>query len=57
MTTVIINEKSKKKKIVDDRMVKKKVKRNIVTLNAIKNAYDGKTIKCDDFQNYLQKVV
>lgn len=69
MTTIIINEKSKKGKIVldlirelgvgkivEDVKPKKKVKPNAVTLKAIKDAYEEKTIGCDDFQDYLQKV-
>ena len=68
MTTIIINEKSKKGKIVlelirelrvgkivEDDRPKKKINPNAVTLKAIKDAYEGKTIKCDGFQDYLKK--
>ena len=69
MTTVIINEKSKKGKIVldlikelgigkivDESKKQKAVGSNIITLKAINDAYEGNTIQCDDFQDYLQKV-
>ena len=58
MTTVIINEKSKKGKIVldlirelgigkivEDDNLKKKENPNTVTLKEINDAYEGKTIK------------
>lgn len=43
MTTVIINEKIKM------------VKPNQVTLDAIKEAYEGNTVVCEDFQDYIKK--
>jgi hypothetical protein len=68
MTTIIIDEKSKKGKIVidlirelgigkiiEDDRPKRKVNPNAVTLKAIKEAYEGNTIKCDSFQDYLKK--
>ena len=67
MTTVIIDEKSKKGKIVlklikelgiGKFVVEKKIKStrpNQVTLDAIKEAYEGKTIVCEDFQDYVKK--
>jgi len=36
---------------------KKKFKRNKATLKAINDAYEGKTIKCDDSQDYIPKAV
>jgi hypothetical protein len=68
MTTIIINEKTKKGriildliremgigKIVDDNMESKNIP-NELTLKAIQEANEGKTIKCVDFDDYLQKV-
>ena len=68
-TTIIIDEKSKKGKLVLELIkefgigkiiVDKDIKSeqpNQVTLNAIIEAYEGKTIVCEDFQDYFQKVV
>lgn len=68
MTTIIINEKTKKGriildlikeigvgKIVDNLMESENIL-NSVTLKAIKEANEGKTIKCIDFDDYLKKV-
>jgi hypothetical protein len=69
MTTVIINEKSKKGrivldlikelgigKIISEKRRNKSLKPNKDTLLAIKDAIEGKTIKCDSFEDYLEKV-
>ncbi len=69
MTTVIINEKSKKGRIVldlikelgigtiiNEKSSKKSFKPNKDTMLAIKDAIDGNTVKCDDFKDYLEKV-
>ncbi len=66
MTTVIINEKTKKGqlvlaliremgvgRIVDDQHEKTP---NQTTINAMEEAKTGKTIKCRDFDDYLEKV-
>jgi hypothetical protein len=68
MTTIIINEKTKKGriildlireigvgKIVDNRMESKNIL-NSTTVKAIKEANEGETIKCIDFNDYLKKV-
>jgi len=68
MTTIIINEKTKKGriildlikemrvgKIIDDLMEPENIP-NSTTINAIKEANEGKTIKCIDFDDYLKKV-
>ena len=68
MTTIIINEKTKKGqlildlikemgigKIVDDNMEANDIPNN-TTLKAILEAKEGKTIKCVDFEDYLKKV-
>ncbi len=67
MTTVIIDEKSKKGKIVLElikelgigkivgEMGTKSAKLNQVTLDAIKEAYEGNTVVCEDFQDYIKK--
>jgi hypothetical protein len=68
MTTVIINEKTKKGqiildlikemgigKIIDETKSKSPVF-NDTTLQAIKEAQEGKTIKCTSFEDYLNKV-
>jgi hypothetical protein len=68
MTTIIINEKTKKGriildlireigvgKIVDNRMESKNIL-NSTTVKAIKEANEGETIKCIDFDDYLKKV-
>ena len=66
MTTIIINERSKKGRIIldlvrelscgkiinDDRLNLP----NSKTIKAIQEASDGKTIKCNDFEDYLNKV-
>jgi hypothetical protein len=69
MTTVIINEKSKKGrivldlikelgigKIISEKSRNKSFKPNKNTLLAIKDAIEGNTIKCDSFEDYLEKV-
>ena len=65
MTTVIINEKTKGKlvlalirelgvgRIVEDQH--KKIP-NQTTINAMEEAKAGKTIRCRDFNDYLEKV-
>jgi hypothetical protein len=68
MTTIIINEKTKKGriildlireigvgKIIDNRMESENIL-NSTSINAIKEANEGKTIKCIDFDDYLKKV-
>ena len=67
MTTIIIDEKSKKGKIVLELIKElgigkivgnekiKTVKPNRITLDAVKDAYEGKTVVCEDFQDYLKK--
>ena len=69
MTTIIINEKTKKGriildliremgigKIVDDKKESLNIP-NLETIKAIQEADEGKTIKCIDFDDYLQKVM
>ncbi len=69
MTTIIINEKSKKGKvildllkemgvgkIISEKSQNKSLKPNKDTLLAIKDAIEGNTIKCDSFEDYLEKV-
>lgn len=68
MTTVIINEKTKKGKIILDlikemgvgKIVEEKKTQdsilNDTTLEAIKEAEEGNTIKCTSFEDYLNKV-
>ena len=68
MTTIIINEKTKKGriildliremgvgKIVDNLMESENIPNN-TTIKAITEANEGKTIKCIDFDDYLKKV-
>jgi len=68
MTTIIINEKTKKGriildliremgigKIVDDKKESLNIP-NLETIKAIQEAGEGKTIKCMNFEDYLQKV-
>ncbi|MEI8112702.1 MAG: hypothetical protein WCI54_03685 [Bacteroidia bacterium] len=68
MTTIIINEKTKKGqlildllrelgigKIIDEKMESQNTP-NIETIKAIQEAREGKTIKCVDFDDYLKKV-
>ena len=68
MTTIIINEKTKKGriildliremgvgKIVDEKKESENIP-NAKTLQAIQEAKEGKTIKCADFDDYLKKV-
>jgi hypothetical protein len=68
MTTIIINEKTKKGKIILDlvremgvgRIIEEKKtenrKLNNVTKQAVKEANEGKTTKCKSFDDYLKKV-
>lgn len=69
MATVIINEKSRKGrivldlikelgigKIISEKSGKKSLKPNKDTLLAIKDAIEGNTVKCNDFRDYLEKV-
>lgn len=67
MTTIIINEKTKKGKIILQLIQEMKVGKiidnkqlvqdaNELTLTAIKDAKQGRTIKCSDFDDYLEKV-
>jgi len=69
MTTIVINEKTKKGriildliremgigKIVDDKKETLNIPNN-ETIKAILEAEEGKTIKCIDFDDYLQKVM
>ena len=68
MTTIIINEKTKKGriiidlireigggKIIDNDLGSENIF-NDTTLKAIKEANEGNTIKCVDFDDYLKKV-
>ena len=68
MTTIIINEKTKKgrlildlireigvREIIDDRLESDNTFNNTTT-KAIQEANEGKTIKCSDFDDYLKKV-
>ncbi|MFA5330723.1 MAG: hypothetical protein WC384_23220 [Prolixibacteraceae bacterium] len=68
MTTIIINEKTKKGriildlikeigvgKIIDNSLKSENILNN-TTRKAIKDANDGNTIKCVDFDDYLKKV-
>ncbi len=68
MTTIIINEKTKKGqlildllrelgigKIIDEKTASEKNPNN-ETIKAIQDAREGKTIKCIDFDDYLKKV-
>jgi len=66
MTTVIINEKTKKGKLVlaliremgVGRIVEDQHEKipNQTTINAMEEAKAGKTTKCRDFNDYLEKV-
>lgn len=68
MTTIVINEKTKKGRIILDLIREmgvgeiienKKASSHIpndTTLKAIRDAEEGKTIKCTDFDDYLNKV-
>jgi len=68
MTTIIINEKTKKGRIILDlireigggKIIDNSVETenilNDTTLKAIKEANEGNTIKCVDFDDYLKKV-
>ena len=68
MTTIVINEKTKKGRIILDLIREmgvgeiienKKTSSHIpndTTLKAIRDAEEGKTIKCTDFDDYLSKV-
>lgn len=66
MTTIIINEKTKKGRIILDliremgmgKIIDDKVKNtpNKITSNAIREAINGKTTKCNSFNDYLEKI-
>ncbi len=68
MTTIVINEKTKKGRIILDLIREMGVGEiiesakesghipNDATLKAIQEAKEGKTIKCADFDDYLSKV-
>ena len=68
MTTIIINEKTKKGRIIIDLIreigggkiidndLGSENSINDTTLKAIKEANEGNTIKCVDFDDYLKKV-
>ncbi len=66
MTTIIINEKTRKGKLVLALIREMGVGRiigeqnemtpNQTTVDAMKEAKAGKTIKCSDFDDYLKKV-
>jgi hypothetical protein len=68
MTTIVINEKTKKGRIILDLIREMGVGEiiestegsghipNDTTLKAIRDADAGKTIKCADFDDYLSKV-
>jgi len=68
MTTIIIDENTKKGRLfldliqemgvgeINDDMLESHDIFNNTTLKAIKDAREGKTIKCDDFDDYIKKV-
>ncbi|HAH22516.1 MAG TPA: hypothetical protein DCL77_01910 [Prolixibacteraceae bacterium] len=68
MTSVIINEKTRKRRLILDLMqengtgeiIGDKLKSDMIfnntTLKAINKAKEGKTIKCIDFGDYLNEV-
>ena len=65
MATVIINEKTKKGKIIIDLIKELGIGRiiydskdipNQTTIDAIEEANSGYTTKCSDFEDYLKKV-
>lgn len=67
MTTIIINEKTKKGRIILDlihemgigKIIEDQNKPHVpnkVTLKAIKDADEGRTVKCGNFNDYLEKV-
>ena len=68
MTTIIINEKTKKGRLILDLIREIGVGEiiddsleldnnlNNTTKKAIKEAIEGNTIKCNDFDDYLKKV-
>jgi len=65
MTTIVINEKTKKGKLIIDLIKEMGVGKiidnsnkepNKTTLNAIEDARTGYTTKCTDFNDYLNKV-
>ena len=66
MTTIIINEKTKKGKLILALIMEIGVGRivgeqqektpNQTTIDAMEEAKAGKTIKCSDFDDYLKKV-
>jgi hypothetical protein len=67
MTTIIINEKTKKGQIILNlvremgagKIIEEKHEThfpNRITLQAIDEAKKGKTVQCTDFDDYLEKV-
>ena len=68
MTTIVINEKTKKGRIILDLIREMGVGEiieskkgsghipNDTTMKAIRDADEGKTIKCTDYDDYLSKV-
>jgi hypothetical protein len=65
MTTIIINEKTKKGRIILDlireinggKIIESDLNiPNDITLKAIQEAKEGNTIQCVDFDDYLKKV-
>jgi hypothetical protein len=64
MTTIIINEKTKKGKIILElirelgagKIMGEAPAMNEVTRKAIEEAMEGKTIRCNSFEDYLEKV-
>jgi hypothetical protein len=66
MTTIIINERTKKGRIILDLVRELSCGKilndnpvelpNSKTLKAIREAKEGKTIQCSDFSDYLKKV-
>lgn len=65
MATVIINEKTKKGKMIIDLIKELRIGKviyenkdtpNKTTIDAIEEAKSGYTTKCSDFEEYLKKV-
>jgi hypothetical protein len=65
MATIIINENTKKGKIILDLIKELRVGKiiedtsntpNQKTIDAIKDAQQGNTTKCSNFDDYLQKI-
>ncbi|HKM92120.1 MAG TPA: hypothetical protein VJY41_00570 [Prolixibacteraceae bacterium] len=62
MTTIVINEKTKKGRIILDLIREMGIGQiiednfNENTIQAINDAQHGKTIVCEDFNDYLTKI-